>query len=212
MITKKNVYFCLLIIICFMHFGCYQSAYDGNNAYRLKKIASDVFMNNDAQLWGREWGTEVSLDDDSSATVNCDDVDKAAKVSKCIVELNPAYRNSLYPPIDKEKYKIAVGDISGDIKGIHLVVKMKAWAKSEGAYCQLAIKLSPDINLLNSSDYISHVETYGDGNWKLSGRKISYISFPIILTNNKKFYMEVHKEIIKDCELSVALNTIGYYV
>ncbi|HOY69301.1 MAG TPA: hypothetical protein PL131_01520 [Methylotenera sp.] len=208
---KKINYFCVLIM-CFMHVGCYQSEHDRGDAYKYRKIASDIFMSGDAQLWGRAWKKEVLLDDHSLATVNCDDVDRADKASKCIVELNPVQRNNLYPPVDKEKYKVAVGDVGGDIKGVHLVVKMKAWAQSEGAYCQIAIKMSPKINLLNSSDYVSHIETYGDSNWKLSGRKISYISIPIIFVSHKKFYMEIQKEIIKDCELSVALNTIGYYL
>ena len=181
------------------------------NSYRYKKIESNVFVDNHAQLWGRAWKGQVSYDD-SIATVDCDDEVMADRISKCIVELNPAHRNSIYPLDDRDKYLIAIGDVNESIKGVHLVLKLKAWAQAENSYCQLAIKISSESELLNKSDYINHVEVYGDSHWQLSGLKTSYISFPLIFESNKRFFMEVNKEIMNNCEVSVALNVIGFYL
>ena len=172
-------------------------------------IESKNFMSSSAQLWGRAWIAPVQWDDTASKYPECDDLVESNLSSACIQELNILQRNLIYPKEDREEFKSAIGEQKKEIKTALVAIKMKAWAMEENAYCQLTVKFG-ERDSISMSNFANHIEVYGNQNWMLSGRNISYLVLPLPI-EKRKITMQLQREIIGKCEVSIAINILGFY-
>ncbi len=155
-----------------------------------------------AQLWGYS-STQPITYAESDSGVQCDD-DSAASVSSCTITMGLDRRTD-------ESYRNIIGDFTDGATGALMNVKLKAWALAENGYCQIAVKAAQDAAQLPDADFLAHVEVFGDQNWKLAGRKITYVAIPFNLNKEGKFTLKINKEIIGECEVSIAVNVLGVY-
>lgn len=147
---------------------------------------SSTVMSNDRQLWGRSWSQIVGYNDINA--VDCEDLDLANSNSTCFVKLNVFERGIHYTSTEKLRYKQSFAKPKG-IKGVLLALKAKAWAMEKGAYCQINIKLAKNLGEIYKADHSLIGEAYGDESFRLSGRKINYMTMPVPVSEAGNFYM-----------------------
>ncbi|MDB5790410.1 MAG: hypothetical protein JWQ80_434 [Massilia sp.] len=157
---------------------------------------------NAAQIWGAAWSHPVVYSGDDSG-IACNDP-RASTVSTCTITMGLDHRTD-------EQYKRVIGDIAKGASAALVNVKLKSWALAENAYCQISLTAGADASQLPDSDFLAHTEVFGDQNFKLSGRRISYAAIPFTLNRDGQFTIKVSKEVIGECEVSIALNVLGVY-
>ncbi len=194
-----------IIVVQLLLVGC--SATNGLDYYGLK---TNNFISGDTQLWGRAWDKEIKYDDVGIHIPECDEILAASKSAACMQKLNIKKRGNLYSEIDKIKYSQYIPAGGYEIDYVLIAVKLKAWALENKSYCQMTVKFAENEIFLDRANFANHAEVYGDENWRLSGRKINYFVMPIPIKNNA-FYMKLQREVLGACEVSIAINVLGFY-
>lgn len=195
----------ILLVLLFLLAGC--STTSGLDYYGLK---TNNFISADTQLWGRAWASEIKYDDVDIEIPECDKVVAAGKSAACIQKLNIKKRGELYPKTDKDAYRKYIPDGNNNIDYVLIAIKLKAWAMENKSYCQITAKFADEENYLDQANFVNHAEVYGDKDWILSGRKISYVVIPMSVKNNS-FFIKLQREILGKCEVSIAINVLGFY-
>ncbi len=185
--------------------GC--AATNGLDYYGLK---TNNFISGETQLWGRAWNNEIKYDDVSIDMPECDEIHAASKSSACIQKLNIKNRGNLYPQVDKETYRKYIPEGGYNVDYVLIAIKLKAWAMENTSYCQMTVKFAENEKFLDQANFANHAEVYGDENWRLSGRKINYVVIPLPVKNDA-FYMRLQREVMGSCEVSIAINVLGFY-
>ena len=183
------------------------SATNGIDYYGLK---TNNFISGETQLWGRAWDSEIKYDDFGVDIPECDEIYAASKSSVCIQKLNIKNRGDLYPRADKETYRKYIPEGEYNVDYVLIAVKLKAWAMGNKSYCQMTVKFAEKVNFLDQANFANHAEVYGDENWRLSGRKINYVVIPLPVKNDA-FFMKLQREVLGSCEVSIAINVLGFY-
>lgn len=174
-------------------------------------LETNTFLSGETQLWGRAWSSEIKYDDvDDTYIPECDNILAANKSSACIQKLNIKNRGVLYPAADIYAYQKFIPNDERKIDYALIQVKLKAWAMEHKSYCQITAKFAQEENLLDDANYLNHAEVFGGENWKLAGRDISYIVIPVPVKKDY-IYLKVNREVVGKCEVSIAINVLGYY-
>lgn len=155
-----------------------------------------------AQLWGVSWSDPVAYSE-LDTNVACDDP-MSTYESSCNLSLNLNSR-------DDAEYNRAIGSFVNGAVSALINVKLKVWAMAENAYCQIALTAGQNSSQLEFSDFLAHIEVFGDKDWRLSGRRITYTAIPFPVDLNGNFVIKLNKEIIGACQVSVAFNVLGVY-
>lgn len=172
-------------------------------------LETNTFLSGETQLWGRAWSSEIKYDEGTNIP-DCDNILAANKFSACIQKLNIKNRGVLYPDADINAYQKFIPNDERKIDYVLIALKLKAWAMERQSYCQITAKFAQEENLLDEANFINHAEVFGDANWKLSGRDISYIVIPVPVKKDY-LYLKINREILGRCEVSIAINVLGYY-